>query len=104
MKEPVLTKKDVANRLGVSTRTVQRLNLPHTRVGGQNRYFWSEVAAFLGIDVPEIPETSQSQPQIRLTDGLRDLEARLAAVEAELSSFRVELREFIKKTMKEEHD
>ena len=43
MNEPVLTKRDLAERLKVSTRTVQRLDLPHMRVGGQNRYLWSEV-------------------------------------------------------------
>ena len=47
MIEPFLTKRQVAQKLQVSPRTVQRLNLPHMRVGGQNRYLWSEVMAFL---------------------------------------------------------
>ena len=101
MTEPVLTKTDIAKRLGVSARTVQRLKLPNTRVGGQNRYRWSEVAAFLGIEEPEPREV---EPHADLSDGLSRLEARLSSVEAELSSFRLELRELIRKTMKEEHD
>lgn len=43
MNEPVLTKRELARRLKVSTRTIERLGLPATRVGGQNRYYWSEV-------------------------------------------------------------
>ena len=38
--EPVLTKRELARRLKVSTRTIERLGLPATRVGGQNRYYW----------------------------------------------------------------
>lgn len=45
--EPVLTKRDVARKLKVSTRTVERLHLPSLRVGGQNRYRWSEVERHL---------------------------------------------------------
>ena len=41
--EPWLTKRELASRLKVSPRTVTRLRLPHTRVGGQNRYIMSEV-------------------------------------------------------------
>jgi hypothetical protein len=41
--EPWLTKREVARKLRVSTRTVERLRLPCTRVGGQNRYRMSEV-------------------------------------------------------------
>lgn len=47
MNEPILTKRQVAERLQVSPRTVTNLNLPHLRVGGQNRYYWSEVEAHL---------------------------------------------------------
>jgi hypothetical protein len=45
--EPWMTKPELARELRVSTRTVTRLNPPHTRVGGQNRYRLSEVEAFM---------------------------------------------------------
>ena len=45
--EPWLTKAEVARRLGVSTRTVVRLRLPHMQVGGQNRYKMSECERFM---------------------------------------------------------
>jgi excisionase family DNA binding protein len=41
--EPWLTKREVARKLQVSTRTIERLRLPAIRVGGQNRYRMSEV-------------------------------------------------------------
>ena len=41
--EPWYTKAEIAAWLKVSTRTVVRLRLPFHRVGGQNRYFKSEV-------------------------------------------------------------
>jgi hypothetical protein len=50
--EPWLTKRELARKLGISERTVTRLNLPHVPVGGQNRYFMSEVERFLR-DGPE---------------------------------------------------
>lgn len=40
--EPWLTQRELANRLKVSRRTIQRLRLPCTRVGGQNRYLESQ--------------------------------------------------------------
>jgi len=40
--EPWLTKRELAAKLKISTRTVTRLRLPHTRVGGQNRYLLSQ--------------------------------------------------------------
>jgi excisionase family DNA binding protein len=43
MTEPWLTKREVARKLQVSVRTVERLHLPAIRVGGQNRYRMSEV-------------------------------------------------------------
>ena len=36
--EPWLTKRELARRLRCSTRTIERLDLPAMRVGGQNRY------------------------------------------------------------------
>jgi transcriptional antiterminator len=99
MKEPVLTKKDIAKRLGVSTRTVQRLNLPHTKVGSQNRYVWSEVAAHLGIDA-EVPEP---RPQVsELVIAVQRFEQRLELIQRELSDVRLELIEFIKRSTKED--
>lgn|GEM_PF-5022460 len=47
MTEPWLTKGELARELRVSVRTVTRLNLPHLKVGGQNRYRRSEVEASL---------------------------------------------------------
>jgi hypothetical protein len=43
--EPWLTKQEVAAEYRISTRTVERLGFPFTRVGGQNRYRRSEVEA-----------------------------------------------------------
>jgi hypothetical protein len=62
MTEPWLTKREVAQELQVSPRTVTRLKLPHTRVGGQNRYRMSDVEAALeehrgAAVVPVTPET-----------------------------------------------
>lgn len=53
MIEPFLTKAQVAQKLQVSSRTVQRLGLPHMKIGGQNRYLWSEVIAFLKSGDPD---------------------------------------------------
>lgn len=51
MSEAWLTKRELALRLKVSTRTIERLQLPFTRVGGQNRYLESQaVAALAGPD------------------------------------------------------
>lgn len=43
MSEPWLTKHELAEQLRISTRTIERLKLPYTRVGGQNRYRMSEI-------------------------------------------------------------
>jgi len=45
--EPWLTKSEIAHKLGISTRTVVRLRLPHMQVGGQNRYRLSECERFM---------------------------------------------------------
>lgn len=50
--EPWNTKREVARKLRVSVRTVERLKLPCMRVGGQNRYLMSQVYAALN-GVPE---------------------------------------------------
>lgn len=46
-REPWLTKRELARALRCSTRTIERLQLPALRVGGQNRYRLSEVEAYL---------------------------------------------------------
>ncbi|MGZ5310167.1 MAG: helix-turn-helix domain-containing protein [Solirubrobacterales bacterium] len=55
MSEPWLTKAEVARKLRVSTRTIERLRLPCIRVGGQNRYVMSQVEATLAGD-DELPD------------------------------------------------
>jgi hypothetical protein len=55
MNEPWLTKREVAKELQISPRTVTRLKLPHTQVGGQNRYRMSEVEAVLAKDRGDKP-------------------------------------------------
>ena len=47
MNEPWLTKREVAAKLKVSTRTIERLKPPCMRVGNQNRYHLSVVEAHL---------------------------------------------------------
>lgn len=47
MREPWLTKRELAAELKVSVRTIERLQLPAMRVGGQNRYLRSEVERHL---------------------------------------------------------
>jgi hypothetical protein len=44
--EPWLTKHELAGELKISIRTIERLQPPAMRVGGQNRYRLSEVEAF----------------------------------------------------------
>jgi hypothetical protein len=51
--EPFLTKKDLARKMKVSERTIQRIDPPCVRVGGQNRYLWSEVLTFLRGPQPQ---------------------------------------------------
>ena len=61
MREPWLTKRELAAELKVSVRTIERLQLPFAlRVGGQNRYLLSQVERYLqgkdtdGGDVVEL--------------------------------------------------
>lgn len=53
--EPWLTKREVARKLRVSPRTIERLRLPYTRIGGQNRYRMSQVESALAghTDLPD---------------------------------------------------
>jgi helix-turn-helix protein len=53
MNEPWLTKAELAKELKISKRTVVRLALPHTKVGGQNRYRLGECEAALRGVPPE---------------------------------------------------
>ena len=46
-RESWLTKRELAYQLRCSIRTIERLQLPAMRVGGQNRYKLSEVEDFL---------------------------------------------------------
>lgn len=41
------TKKEVADHLKVSTRTLERLPIRFQRVGNQRRYDWSDVQKYL---------------------------------------------------------
>lgn len=52
MTEPWLTKRELAAKLKVSVRTIERLRLPCTQVGGQKRYILSQVISTLN-GVPE---------------------------------------------------
>lgn len=52
MSEPWLTKRELALKLKKSPRSIERMDLPCLRVGGQNRYFLSQVVAHLA-GVPE---------------------------------------------------
>jgi excisionase family DNA binding protein len=49
--EPYLTKRQVAARLAVGVRTLERMvasaGLPAHRVGGHRRFLWSEVVAWV---------------------------------------------------------
>jgi excisionase family DNA binding protein len=49
--EPYLTKRQVEQRLAVGVRTLERMmatsDLPAHRVGGQRRFLWSEVVAWV---------------------------------------------------------
>ncbi len=56
MSEPWLTKSEVARKLRVSIRTVERLHLPCIRVGGQNRYVMSQVESALAGSGDEMPD------------------------------------------------
>jgi len=48
-REPWLTKRELAEVLTVSPRTIERLRLPCLTVGGQNRYLLSKVVAALEV-------------------------------------------------------
>ena len=49
--EAYVTKRQVAERLSVGVRTLERMmattDLPVHRVGGQRRFLWSEVVAWI---------------------------------------------------------
>ena len=95
MKEPILTKKQVAERLGVSPRTVTNLKLPHLRVGGQNRYFWSQVKAHLR-SVQNLP--TRQGPERQMTELMeKQLSEWMSQLGQEIESLErawIELRRF----------
>lgn len=69
MSEPWLTKREIARKLKLSVRTVERLRLPAMRVGGQNRYRLSEVERYLSLDSPGhsgavVVELRPSRPKV----------------------------------------
>lgn len=45
--EPLLTPRQLSERLGISITSLWRLQPPYIRVGGRKRYEWSEVERFL---------------------------------------------------------
>lgn len=53
-REECFTKRGIAAELKVSVRTIERWKVPYVRVGGQNRYYLSEVNRFLGRNVVEL--------------------------------------------------
>lgn len=56
MTEAWLTKRELAEVLKVSPRTIERLDLPCLRVGNQNRYLMSEVLqALRGTPAEVVP-------------------------------------------------
>lgn len=54
--EPWLTKREVAERLRVSVSTVERHISPTICVGGQNRYYMSQVEAQLSGHEEALPD------------------------------------------------
>lgn len=54
-REAWLTKRELAAEMRISTRTVERLRLPHARVGGQNRYLLSQCLGAM-VDGEELPD------------------------------------------------
>ena len=67
MREPWLTKREIAAELKVSVRTIERLRLPAWRVGGQNRYKPAEVERFLRDDASVIASNVIRLPQRKAT-------------------------------------
>ena len=65
MREPWLTKRELAAELKVSVRTVERLRLPVAmRVGVQNRYFLSEVERHLRGESAGGGDVIQLRPRV----------------------------------------
>ncbi len=56
MSEPYLTKPEVAAKLGVSPKSVQRHIRPSGRVGGQNRYLMSDVRRQTRGESEDLPD------------------------------------------------
>jgi hypothetical protein len=65
--EPWLTKRELARKLRVSVRTIDRCHYPARRVGGQNRYLLSEVEAAM-VDPDGLPDNVVAlRPRMRET-------------------------------------
>lgn len=65
--EPWLTKRELARKLRVSPRTIERHRFPRMRVGGQNRYLMSEVRASM-VDPDGLPDNVVAlRPRVRET-------------------------------------
>ena len=64
MSEPWLTKRELAAELKVSVRTIERLQPPAMRVGGQNRYLRSEVERHLQGKASDGREVIQLRPRV----------------------------------------
>lgn len=82
MSEPWLTKRELAEALKVSTRTIERVNLPCLLVGGQNRYRMSEVEEALrrmpvASDRIEVVLTLTADEYRELGQSLRKIRDRL---------------------------
>jgi hypothetical protein len=62
MNEPWLTKRELAAALKTSTRTIERLDPPAMRVGGQNRHKLSEVEAFMAGEAGRLGDVVELRP------------------------------------------
>jgi hypothetical protein len=64
MNEPWLTKSELARKLRISTRTIERLRIkPDMQVGGQNR--WTSGAAFVSSTKGNLARKVQIRPLAR---------------------------------------
>lgn len=58
-REAWLTKKELADALKVSVRTIERERIPYdVRIAGMNRYYLSQVRAFLRGELAENPPSA----------------------------------------------
>lgn len=83
-REPWLTKRELADLLKVSSRTIERLSLPCMRVGDQNRYLMSEVeAALKGREDERLLTTGDVAAELNIgEDWVREHAAELGGIRA----------------------